>query len=145
MCARLEDNIPLARIADACGLSLSHFARAFKQSTGLPPHRWLLQQRIYRSQDLLLHSDMPLSEIAIACGFSDQSHLNRVFVRVAGISPGAWRLAPEPQVRGVGFLQPSRTRPPGCHGSGPIAGILERAWLKGTASPAALPPLIPAP
>src|SRR6202047_144531 len=73
----LDKEITIARLAYDCRLSTSQFARAFRQSTGCPPHRWLLQRRIKRAQDLLLSSDKTLAEIARACGFSDQSHLTR--------------------------------------------------------------------
>src|SRR3984893_8375144 len=75
MDANLDKEITIARLACDCGLSTSQFARAFRQSTGCPPHRWLLQRRINRAQDLLLTSDKPLAEIARACGFSYQGHL----------------------------------------------------------------------
>jgi AraC family transcriptional regulator len=91
MDANLDKEITIARLAYDCGLSTSQFARAFRQSTGCPPHRWLLQRRIERAQDLLLTSDKTLSEIASACGFSDQSHLTRAFGQTVGTSPGLWR------------------------------------------------------
>src|ERR1700674_953214 len=74
MDANVDKEITIARLACDCGLSTSQFARAFKQSTGCPPHRWLLQRRVERAQDLLLTSDKTLPEIASSCGFSDQSH-----------------------------------------------------------------------
>jgi AraC-like DNA-binding protein len=81
----------LAELASLCGLSVSHFARAFKQGTGTPPHRWLISKRVERAQKLLVASDAPISEIAQTCGFADQSHLTRVFTRAVGASPGVWR------------------------------------------------------
>src|ERR1700737_580103 len=89
--ANLDKEIDIAQLAHECGLSTSRFARAFRQSTGCPPHRWLLQRRIERAQDLLLTSDTTLAEIASACGFSDQSHLTRAFGQTVGTSPGLWR------------------------------------------------------
>jgi len=91
--ANLDKGIPIARLARDCGLSTSQFARAFRQSTGCPPHRWLLQRRIKRAQDLLLTSDKNLAEIARLCGFYDQSHLTRAFGQTVGASPGLWRRA----------------------------------------------------
>jgi AraC family transcriptional regulator len=91
MDAGLDKEITIARLAYDCGLSASQFARAFRQSTGCPPHRWLLQRRIKRAQDLLLTSDRTLAEIASACGFSDQGHLTRAFGQTVGTSPGLWR------------------------------------------------------
>jgi AraC family transcriptional regulator len=91
MNASLGKDISIAQLASECGLSSSHFARAFKQATGRPPHRWLLERRLEVAQDRLLNSQMSLQEIANACGFSDQSHLSRAFKRMVGTSPGAWR------------------------------------------------------
>jgi AraC-like DNA-binding protein len=93
MDANLNKEIDIAQLAYECGLSTSRFARAFRQSTGCPPHRWLLQRRIERAQDLLLNSDKTLVKIAKACGFSDQSHLTRAFGQIVGTSPGLWRRA----------------------------------------------------
>jgi AraC family transcriptional regulator len=93
MDANLDQEINIARLAYECGLSTSQFARAFRQSTGCPPHRWFLEQRIKRAQDLLLTSDRTLTEIARVCGFSDQSHLTRAFGQTVGTSPGLWRRA----------------------------------------------------
>lgn len=87
----LANDPSLAELASLCGLSVSHFARAFKQGTGTPPHRWLIKKRVERAQKLLVSSDAPISEIAQICGFADQSHLTRVFSRAVGASPGVWR------------------------------------------------------
>jgi AraC family transcriptional regulator len=82
---------PLHEIAKACGLSVGHFSRAFRRSTGLAPHAWLLQARVESAKALLRKQDASLSTIARACGFADQSHFSRTFTRRAGLSPGAWR------------------------------------------------------
>jgi AraC family transcriptional regulator len=82
---------PLRNIADACGLSVSHFSRAFRKTTGLAPHAWLLQARVDAAKALLQKRPASLSTIARACGFADQSHLSRVFTRRVGVTPGAWR------------------------------------------------------
>ena len=81
----------LSELAEACGMSARHLVRAFKTTTGLPPHRWLLRQRVERAKELLEFTDESLSGIALSCGFADQSHLTRVFQALAGSSPGAWR------------------------------------------------------
>lgn len=91
MMSRLADDVTLAEVAAACDLSPNYFARAFKQSVGAPPHRWLLLQRVQRARSLLRNADRSLGEIAAACGFADQSHFTRVFTGIVGISPGAWR------------------------------------------------------
>lgn len=87
---RLAGDVSLAQVAQECGLSVSHFTRAFRKSTGLPPHRWLLLQRVAKAKQLL-GSKLPLGEVALACGFHDQSHFTRVFARAVGTSPGAFR------------------------------------------------------
>ena len=89
--ADLSGATPLASIATACGLSSSHFARAFRKSTGMPPHAWLNDVRVERAMVLLRQRDQPLSAIAFECGFGDQSHFTRVFVRRIGLTPGVWR------------------------------------------------------
>src|SRR6266568_9528440 len=87
----LTSNPGLSDLASYCGLSRSHFARAFKRTMGMPPHRWLMTQRINRSKDLLCKTRMPIIEIAMECGFADQAHLTRVFTRAFGIGPGGFR------------------------------------------------------
>ena len=82
---------PLHEIAGACGLSVSHFSRAFHKSTGLAPHAWLLHARVESAMAMLRSGDASLSTIARASGFADQSHLARVFTHQVGLSPGAWR------------------------------------------------------
>ena len=87
----LSENLSLNSVAQACKLSVSHFARAFKGSTGLPPHQWVMATRIEMARGLLTSSETPLVEVAGMCGFADQSHFSRVFARIVGTSPGAWR------------------------------------------------------
>jgi AraC-like DNA-binding protein len=95
--SRLSQGISLRHAAEACRLSVSQFARSFKISTGIPPHRWIMRLRLEKAQELLEHSSMPLVEVAVVCGFTDQSHLSRVFMQATGTSPGSWRR--EHQVR----------------------------------------------
>jgi AraC family transcriptional regulator len=91
MDAALSADVSLRQLAGECQLSLSHFTRAFKRTMGQPPHRWLLGRRIEKAQQMLLRSNLPLAEIALACGFSGQSHFTRVFTARVGATPGAWR------------------------------------------------------
>ena len=91
MTANLQERVPLSRLAARCGLSMRHFARAFRQSTGVPPHRWLLNHRVEHAKELLRNLTMSLAEIALACGFADQSHFTRTFTAVVGVGPGLWR------------------------------------------------------
>jgi AraC family transcriptional regulator len=87
----LDGSLRLADLASECGLSISHFARSFKASFGMPSHRWLTRLRIEHAKDLLQHTREPLAQIALRSGFSDQPAFTRTFQRVVGISPGRWR------------------------------------------------------
>jgi AraC family transcriptional regulator len=89
--AHLHGNIALHQVAEACDLSVSHFARAFKTTFRKPPHHWLVERRVDRARDLMIHSRLSLADIAARCGFADQSGLNRSFKRIHGVSPGIWR------------------------------------------------------
>ncbi len=89
--ANLDGDLSHAEVARECGLSAGHFARAFRRTTGLPPHRWLLQRRIDKAKALLRETGDPLADIAVQCGFADQSHFTRTFTRMVGAAPGAWR------------------------------------------------------
>jgi AraC family transcriptional regulator len=91
----LDGRIPLQEVARECHLSMSHFSRQFRRTTGLPPHKWLLKRRIEVAKEKLGDRRLSLSDVAVACGFADQSHLTRVFTRMVGVSPGAWRRALE--------------------------------------------------
>ncbi len=83
----------MAAAAAACGLPLGRFARAFRETVGMPPYRWLRGFRVERAKELLLASKLALAQIAYDCGFADQSHFTRVFTQVVGTTPGAWRRA----------------------------------------------------
>ena len=94
-CERLESDLggtlSSQQIAAEFDLSVSYFSRAFRISTGLPPHQWLLRQRVKAAKQLMTVRDLPLSDIAMSAGFANQSHFTRVFSAVVGVSPGAWR------------------------------------------------------
>ncbi|QWT18846.1 AraC family transcriptional regulator [Bacillus sp. NP157] len=92
---RLDQSFPVSDVADACGLSVNHFSRAFRRTLGKPPHRWLLDRRIERARELLRTTPLALADIALACGFAEQSHFTRVFTRLVGMPPGAWRRSAE--------------------------------------------------
>ncbi len=89
--ADLLADVSISDVAQGCGLSRSYFIKAFRQTMGTTPHRWLLECRVERAKLLLLTSDCPVSDIARDCGFSDQAHLTRVFASVVGAPPAAWR------------------------------------------------------
>lgn len=94
-CEKLDSDLggtlSLQRIAAEFGLSVSYFSRAFRISTGLPPHQWLLRQRVKAAKQLMTVRGLPLSEVAISAGFANQSHFTKVFSAQVGISPAAWR------------------------------------------------------
>lgn len=83
----------VADVATRLRMSPSQFSRAFKVSTGMPPHRWQLRHQVAKAQELLMHSDLSLAEIALETGFTEQSHFSRVFKDAVGISPGNWQRA----------------------------------------------------
>jgi AraC-like DNA-binding protein len=85
--------VSLSELAQECRLSVTHFVRSFRRSTGMSPHQWLLGRRIGKAKTLLTESSFTLSQIALACGFSSQSHFNAAFKSAMGISPGQWRRA----------------------------------------------------
>ena len=89
--AHLEEKISIESLADAFGLSMFHFARAFKQSEGVTPHDYLIRRRVKRAMELLASTDLPLSEIAVTVGFSDQSHCARRFREIVGVCPRDYR------------------------------------------------------
>lgn len=74
-------------------LSTSHFARAFRATIGEAPYAYLIRCRIQRAKELMLETDLPLVQIALDCGLADQAHMTRLFTRLVGVSPGAWRRA----------------------------------------------------
>lgn len=87
----LEGDVSISEVAEACNLSRGYFIRAFRETTGMTPYQWLLSERVARAQALLRASNGSLAEVAIACGFSDQSHFTRVFSTIVGVTPGSWR------------------------------------------------------
>jgi AraC-like DNA-binding protein len=91
--SRLSQRIELSELADIAGLSGCHFSRAFKQSLGVPPHRYLMQRRIEAAAELIEQTDRPMSEIALEVGFSDQSHFTRMFSRHFLQTPRQFRFA----------------------------------------------------
>jgi AraC family transcriptional regulator len=93
--AKLDGRVPLKEVAQECNLSVSHFSRAFRRTMGAAPHNWLLTRRIEVAKEKLRDGRLSLLDVALACGFADQSHLTRVFTRMVGMSPGAWRRALE--------------------------------------------------
>lgn len=89
---RLAQPPSLEELAAAVNLSPFHFARVFQRATGMPPHTWLMQQRIAHARALLQQGCLPV-QVAAQLGFADQSHLSRQFRKVYGVGPGAYRAA----------------------------------------------------
>jgi AraC-like DNA-binding protein len=87
----LDEDVALGVLAALVDLSASHLCRAFRASTGSTPHQWRTARRILRAKTLLSETATPLAEIALACGFSSQSHFGTVFAAQVGASPAAWR------------------------------------------------------
>jgi AraC family transcriptional regulator len=86
--AHLEQEISLEALAQAVHLSPSHLRRLFKQTTGVAPHQYLIQLRVQRAKQLLQTRQFSIRDVAAQVGFADQSHLNRHFKRVFGVTPG---------------------------------------------------------
>jgi AraC-like DNA-binding protein len=89
--ANLDSSLQMTELAQLAGLSISHFARCFRKSVGIPPHTYVKQRRVARAREMLSATDLPVAEIALVLGFSDQSHFTRRFREVTGIPPGAYR------------------------------------------------------
>lgn len=87
----LHQDINLADLAALLGISPFHLSRQFKQSLGIPPYQYLLQQRIERAKQLLKQSDRSITDIALQCGFNSHSHLTKQFRQLTGVTPKAYR------------------------------------------------------
>ena len=89
----IDGTVLVADVAVACGLSRGYFIRAFREATGHTPHRWMLEERVERARALLIESELALADVALICGFADQSHFTRIFARLIGVPPGNYRRA----------------------------------------------------
>jgi AraC family transcriptional regulator len=89
--ANIKRGVALKEVARECGLSVGYFSHGFRHTLGVAPHQWLIEQRVVLSKDKLRDDGLSLSDVATECGFSDQSHLTRVFRQRFGLTPGAWR------------------------------------------------------
>ena len=87
----IDQRISVEALARLANLSVCYFVRVFKQSAGVTPHDYLIRRRVERTMELLSGTDMPLSEIALAAGFADQSHCARRFRQHVGMSPRDYR------------------------------------------------------
>jgi AraC family transcriptional regulator len=91
--ANLDTPIKNSDLAAVARLSVFHFNVAFRRSVGDSPHEYIIRRRMERAQGLMLSTDASLSQIAATCGLADQAHFTRLFRRIVGESPGAWRRA----------------------------------------------------
>jgi AraC family transcriptional regulator len=91
--ANVKRGVALKEVARECGISVGYFSHAFRRTLGVAPHKWLTEQRVVISKEKLRDDGLSLSDVAMECGFSDQSHLTRVFRQTVGVSPGVWRRA----------------------------------------------------
>lgn len=88
----LAERMSVDDLAGTVALSRFHFARRFRQSTGTSPHEFVLRRRVQRAAALLARTDATLLDVALRCGFADQSHLTRVFRTRTGTTPGRYRM-----------------------------------------------------
>ena len=93
--ANLASKMELGELANGVALSKSHFSRAFKRCLGFSPMEYVIARRVERAKLMIRSTRQPLAEVALACGFADQSHLNRRFRELMGVSPGRWRRSHE--------------------------------------------------
>jgi AraC family transcriptional regulator len=89
--ANLAGKIVVKDLARSLGISVGHFCRAFKRTFGVPARIWIRHRRIELAQGLMLTTGASLTEIALSCGMSDQSHFTRSFRRIVGETPSSWR------------------------------------------------------
>ena len=87
----LSQSIKLEDLATHVGISKFHFSRLFKKSLGLSPHQYVMQQRIELAKQLLLKSNMSISDVALECGFNSHAHMGKYFRQIVGITPKAYR------------------------------------------------------
>ena len=89
--AKLDEDVSLGDLATLTGLSTHHFGQAFKASTGMSPHRYLISQRVHRAKELLIDGDHSVAKIATMVGFASQSHMTFNFRKLAGTTPARYR------------------------------------------------------
>lgn len=87
----LNSRIQAQDLANTVGLSLSHFSHAFRQTFDETPMAYVARQRVALAQEKLMNHRLSLAQIALDCGFCDQSHFTRVFSRLTGMSPKIWQ------------------------------------------------------
>jgi AraC-like DNA-binding protein len=83
--------VTISMVAASCGISSAQFSRAFKARFGAPPLQWRLTARVERAKAMMLETKRTLTDIALECGFTEQSHFNHIFLKRVGAAPNAWR------------------------------------------------------
>jgi AraC family transcriptional regulator len=89
--ANIDKSLALHLLARVSAMSVYHFARRFKESVGLSPHRYVLNRRVHRAQQLLQRDRIRLADLSLSCGFSSQAHFTTAFRREFGVTPGKYR------------------------------------------------------
>ena len=92
MRTHLDEQISLAELAAVCGISVSHFTRAFRQATRRSPHAFLTDLRLEKAKELLEHTRLSITSIALRCGFEQPQYFATQFRRKLGWTPSAWRM-----------------------------------------------------
>lgn len=87
----LQSNLSLSELAACVALSPYHFARLFKQTTGITPHQFIIHQRVELAKELLKQNKLSVTEVAYSCGFAHPGHLSRHFKRLLGMTPANFR------------------------------------------------------
>jgi AraC family transcriptional regulator len=107
----IDQSIRVEDLSKVVGLSCNYFSRAFKRSFGQTPHDYITRRRVELASHILLTTDRALTDVALACGFSDQAHLCRQFRQHFGVTPGTWRrerrdrCRPIAQAAGLAFAE----------------------------------------
>jgi AraC family transcriptional regulator len=91
MKANLTEDLSILDLATLTSMSESHFSRSFKRSVGIAPYQYLMQQRMERAKQLLKQQEISISDIALDCGFANQTHLTKVFRQITGMTPKAYQ------------------------------------------------------
>lgn len=109
----LSEDLSLQTIATHIGFSQYYFCRLFKESTGLTPYQYIIQQRIERAKQLLVQDNHSIVDVALQVGFANQSHFCQRFRRITGVSPRTYRRLQEnigPSTIQHGFVSPCFSR-----------------------------------
>jgi transcriptional regulator GlxA family with amidase domain len=112
--SHIHKRLTVCDLAAVVRLSTRHFARAFRRSHGMSPRAFVMERRVEHAKKLMLSTEMPLCEIALACGACDQAHLSRLFKSACGIPPLQWRRR-QTSFSGTSFHGSTSARTPVSH------------------------------